>query len=95
MSCPQQVACQLFYAAIMVVDLARHMLEKSLGKRKKSLVFLGSPCYLINMKNEQQEKELMEAIGIRALYVRRFGSGYAIKWFAKWQEEHNKKWGIQ
>jgi len=44
---------------------------------------------------EQQEKELMEAIGIRALYVHRFGSGYAIKWFAKWQEEHNKKWGIQ
>jgi len=72
------------------------MLKKNSLNRKKSVAFLEGLWYLINMKDkEQQEKELMEAIGIRALYVRRFGSGYAIKWFAKWQEEHNKKWGIQ
>jgi len=46
-------------------------------------------------KETQKQEELNEAIGIRALYVRRFGSGYAIKWFAKWQEDYNRKWNIR
>lgn len=44
---------------------------------------------------ETQQNELNEALGQRALYGRKYGWGYAIKWFATWQEEHNKKWGIK
>jgi len=51
--------------------------------------------YLKTMKNEEQQNELNEALGLRALYGQRYGWGYAIKWFAAWQKDHNKKWGIQ
>jgi hypothetical protein len=43
------------------------------------------------MNKEQQEKELNEALGQRALYGQRYGWGYAIKWFATWEKNRNEK----
>lgn len=43
----------------------------------------------------QQEIELFDALGTRAGMIKRNGCGYAMKWFAKWEAEHNKKWAIK
>ena len=43
------------------------------------------------MKNEQRQKDLYEALGTRIELARHRGWGYAIKWFADWEKEYNKK----
>ena len=38
----------------------------------------------------QEEIELHKALGIRANLITTHGAGYAIKWFASWQEMQKK-----
>jgi hypothetical protein len=40
---------------------------------------------------QKLENEIHKALGQRALYGQRYGWGYAIKWFAAWEKEYNKK----
>jgi hypothetical protein len=45
----------------------------------------------ITEQEKQEQQELHKAIGMRATLGQRHGWAYAIKWFAEWQKEHNKK----
>lgn len=40
---------------------------------------------------EEQQKELQQALMTRAGMITRYGAGYAIKWFAQWNAEFQKR----
>ena len=40
---------------------------------------------------QKLQNEIHEALLTRSLYGQRYGWGYAIKWFSKWEKKHNEK----